>query len=257
MSSDDPFNTPLRDYEKPGHAINGRILFSAIIFLFLMVWFVFMLHVYAKWFWRQPARFPRQRSASRRRRFNFTGQEPASLQNVGLDSTVLKSLPVFVHKSQNLTDELECAVCLSKLEENEKCRLLPNCRHSFHVECIDMWFISHSTCPLCRIGAQPEQDLEFSRIGQISNTVIGPITSGIHDNLNLEQRHSIVAGCAEESNLQNPTNIFSWDGQKQMNDQGTSGGRSSIIPQIRIEIPKRSVGFSWPGEVREPHQPNG
>lgn len=29
-------------------------------------------------------------------------------------------------------------------------RILPKCRHEFHAECIDMWFSSHSTCPLCR-----------------------------------------------------------------------------------------------------------
>ncbi|KNA04688.1 hypothetical protein SOVF_197360 [Spinacia oleracea] len=36
------------------------------------------------------------------------------------------------------------------MSEGEKARLLPKCNHGFHVECIDMWFQSHSTCPLCR-----------------------------------------------------------------------------------------------------------
>nr|GMC53892.1 RING-H2 finger protein ATL60-like [Ipomoea batatas] len=36
------------------------------------------------------------------------------------------------------------------VSEGEKARLLPKCNHGFHVDCIDMWFHSHSTCPLCR-----------------------------------------------------------------------------------------------------------
>lgn len=41
-------------------------------------------------------------------------------------------------------------MCLSEFEEGETGRLLPKCKHSFHIECIDMWFHSNSTCPLCR-----------------------------------------------------------------------------------------------------------
>lgn len=31
-----------------------------------------------------------------------------------------------------------------------------NAYHSFHINWIDMWFQSHSTCPLCRPGALPD-----------------------------------------------------------------------------------------------------
>jgi hypothetical protein len=145
--------------------IHVRLMISALVVLLLVVLLVFFLHVYARWIWRQSARFSRRsrwRSASRRRRVHFTGQEPARLQNVGLDPAILETLPMFLYKSQNFTDALDCAVCLCELEENEKARLLPNCRHSFHVDCIDMWFLSHSTCPLCRTGAQPDQPVSES-----------------------------------------------------------------------------------------------
>lgn len=194
MSSDDPFHVPSHVYGKPRHAIHGRIMISAIIFFVFVVWFVLLLNAYARWFRRQPARFSRRRSASRRRRFHFTGEEPARLRNVGLDTAVIETLPMFVYKSQNFGDGLECAVCLSELEENEKGRFLPNCRHSFHLECIDMWLLSHSTCPLCRIDAQPEQPfLESARLPQVSLMIPGPIPSEIHDNLNSEQRHSTAS----------------------------------------------------------------
>jgi hypothetical protein len=45
---------------------------------------------------------------------------------------------------------LECAVCLCQFEDNDILRLLPKCQHAFHVDCVDLWLASHSTCPLCR-----------------------------------------------------------------------------------------------------------
>ncbi|XP_062221211.1 RING-H2 finger protein ATL72-like [Phragmites australis] len=50
-----------------------------------------------------------------------------------------------------------CAVCLEEIESGEMVRQLPACRHLFHVECIDMWLHSHSTCPLCRCDVSPQQ----------------------------------------------------------------------------------------------------
>ena len=50
----------------------------------------------------------------------------------------------------NLQEGLECAVCLSRFEDADILRLLPKCKHAFHLDCVDTWLISHSTCPLCR-----------------------------------------------------------------------------------------------------------
>ncbi|GLJ09590.1 hypothetical protein SUGI_0112430 [Cryptomeria japonica] len=68
---------------------------------------------------------------------------------------VAESFPVFVYERKNYSEQgLECAVCLSEFEEEEKGRILPACNHSFHVDCIDRWFESQSTCPICRANAQ-------------------------------------------------------------------------------------------------------
>ncbi|XP_061352090.1 RING-H2 finger protein ATL52-like [Gastrolobium bilobum] len=48
-----------------------------------------------------------------------------------------------------------CAVCLGDFEDGEELRTLPECMHSFHVPCIDMWLHSHSSCPICRASATP------------------------------------------------------------------------------------------------------
>jgi len=49
------------------------------------------------------------------------------------------------------TDQIPpCSICLSLFENGDELRILP-CRHRFHSECIDQWFRSHRTCPMCRI----------------------------------------------------------------------------------------------------------
>lgn len=69
----------------------------------------------------------------------------------GVDKTVVESLPFFRFSSlRGSRDGLECAVCLAKFEDVEVLRLLPKCKHAFHIDCIDQWLDKHSTCPLCR-----------------------------------------------------------------------------------------------------------
>jgi len=52
-------------------------------------------------------------------------------------------------------DGEQCSVCLGTVEAGEMVRRLPLCKHLYHVECIDMWLASHTTCPLCRADVEP------------------------------------------------------------------------------------------------------
>ncbi|XP_073113083.1 RING-H2 finger protein ATL2-like [Elaeis guineensis] len=70
-----------------------------------------------------------------------------------LDSRVLSSLPIFVYTIGG-EEKMECAVCLMEFKEGENGRLLPRCNHRFHTECVDMWFQSHTSCPLCRASVE-------------------------------------------------------------------------------------------------------
>ncbi|KAK6128090.1 hypothetical protein DH2020_038173 [Rehmannia glutinosa] len=133
--------------------LTGKIMVVAIILLFFVVVFVFCLHLYAKWFWyrrQEPTTTTTPRR--RRRRFDFAAghQEITVVGGHGLDPCLLKTLPVVTFDPKEFKDGLECAVCLCEVSEGEKARLLPKCNHGFHLECIDMWLQSHSTCPLCR-----------------------------------------------------------------------------------------------------------
>jgi hypothetical protein len=145
--------------------INGIFVLASFVVLFAVILLLFVICVY------RGTSLSGRTNISWRRRFSFAREDPLSLRNVGLDARVIESLPVFEYKAQSFKDALECAVCLSEFEENEKARLLPNCKHSFHVDCIDMWFRSHSTCPICRTGAQPKQRVGDNNTDEISINV--------------------------------------------------------------------------------------
>ncbi|KAG6435419.1 hypothetical protein SASPL_100292 [Salvia splendens] len=77
-----------------------------------------------------------------------------------LDAAVVRSLPVSVYPADR--EPAKCTLCLLEIVENEVVRLLPNCQHCFHMDCVDKWFLSHSTCPLCHspVDASAQKDLE-------------------------------------------------------------------------------------------------
>ncbi|GLJ09591.1 hypothetical protein SUGI_0112440 [Cryptomeria japonica] len=121
--------------------INIR-LFITSVFIFTVIIFMAALTTFVLCFKRLCIRRPPSESDE---------------NSIGLPQKkpVPESFPVFVYESKNYSEQgLECAVCLSEFEEEEKGRILPACNHSFHVDCIDRWFESQSTCPICRANAQ-------------------------------------------------------------------------------------------------------
>ncbi|MQL91036.1 hypothetical protein Taro_023652 [Colocasia esculenta] len=81
-------------------------------------------------------------------------------RNSGVERSVVESLPLFRFGSlQMRKGALECAVCLGRFDDEELLRLLPKCKHTFHVECVDTWLDAHSTCPICRHRVDPEDVL--------------------------------------------------------------------------------------------------
>ncbi|KAI3732837.1 hypothetical protein L1987_64046 [Smallanthus sonchifolius] len=78
-------------------------------------------------------------------------------QSRGLDSFTVQMIPVTQFKRKSELDKenqgdksTECTICLGEYEDDEWVKTLPICLHVFHVSCIDTWFQTHSSCPLCR-----------------------------------------------------------------------------------------------------------
>ncbi|KAJ7951424.1 RING-H2 finger protein-like protein [Quillaja saponaria] len=222
--------------------LTGKIMVAAIIVLFMVVVFVLLLHLYAKWFWwrvDESTNSPNQTRSRRRRRFVFVpGQDPAVArgQRRGLDPAILKSLPILAFHPEDFKDGLECAVCLSDLVQGEKARLLPKCNHGFHVDCIDMWFQSHSTCPLCRNPVASES----------SDSNASTITNGnIAENIQ-SPAENVAAGYTSESpNF--PTNVLFWGNQTQVSSRAAvSEVEEQEGPSFEPPCPSSSSASSSP-----------
>ncbi|XAR72029.1 hypothetical protein NMG60_11018518 [Bertholletia excelsa] len=122
--------------------------------------------------------------------FNRSSPNPRGFvsQQEEAPSSIENSLAEFIpaHKYQKdssiIGEDNTCAICISEFQEGEELRTLPECLHSFHVPCIDMWFYSHQTCPICRACAtaspsvsrgSPEDNLEASRQNRYTEPNLG------------------------------------------------------------------------------------
>ncbi|KAI0487970.1 hypothetical protein KFK09_027793 [Dendrobium nobile] len=132
-----------------GSAAGASLMLSAILSLIFVV-LVISIHIYT--------RYRRQYESDGlitiiHSRTPPTRRPAAATEAVskGLDAAAIEKLPTFPYRRpENGGGAAECAVCLSVAEEGEMVRMLPECKHLFHVGCIDMWLYSHSTCPVCR-----------------------------------------------------------------------------------------------------------
>ncbi|KAJ8465953.1 hypothetical protein OPV22_028505 [Ensete ventricosum] len=70
-------------------------------------------------------------------------------KGLGLDESTIQAIPTFRYREE-ADSVAECAVCLNGFHEEERIKLLPDCFHVFHIDCIDTWLQANSNCPLCR-----------------------------------------------------------------------------------------------------------
>ncbi|KAL6609498.1 hypothetical protein ACP70R_039467 [Stipagrostis hirtigluma subsp. patula] len=75
----------------------------------------------------------------------------ANAPAAGVPKPVIESLPFFRFATlRGARQGMECAVCLARFDDADLLRLLPRCRHAFHLDCVDRWLDSNASCPLCR-----------------------------------------------------------------------------------------------------------
>ncbi|KAH7314390.1 hypothetical protein KP509_21G001200 [Ceratopteris richardii] len=142
------------DHTHISATISNKLLILSFLIIFIALLMVIGAHFSLK----------RLQRSRRRLQSHLTQMDVATVHGMGLDKAVLSSLPTFIYSASPKASgsvsgdgkraSLECAVCLCEFEEGEEGRTLPSCEHSFHTQCIDMWFFSHKTCPLCRSDVQ-------------------------------------------------------------------------------------------------------
>ncbi|CAN4091151.1 unnamed protein product [Withania somnifera] len=182
------------------------------------------------------------------RRFSFSRnrrvEEPlvvysSPVENRGLDESVIRSIPVFKYnkkREENASVTCECAVCLNEFQENDKLRVIPNCAHIFHIDCIDVWLQNNANCPLCRNSISSSSTTPNTKLLLFPlDPIIAP-SSTPHQDPNLENFRDEDYVVIEISNSSNttPTNT-----QERLLNAGEITGHFSISPSPR----KQKVPF--------------
>ncbi|CAA7018514.1 unnamed protein product [Microthlaspi erraticum] len=252
-----------------GEEMMGKVILFVVVSLFAAILFLLLLHLYARLFWwRVEQHFNLNLIRSddpgstvhvigrhnQRRRFIFAQAQEDPPRNTGLDSSLLQSIPVVVFKSTDFKDGIECSVCLSDLVDGDKARVLPRCNHGFHVDCIDMWFQSHSTCPLCRntVGSVEEETTHGGNEGLSQNQNFESGHSSNQQNPSHQDQSSVLGVSTEPLNF--PTNVLVWGDHNQVRSQGvivtgndhhqiestTIGNRAQEVTALVVDIPANS-----------------
>ncbi|KAM1269295.1 hypothetical protein PS1_001460 [Malus domestica] len=149
MTSQDnqPLNVHFTVLDDDQFRVRGKTLFVVVV-IFTVVLLVTLFLLYARWL----CRFHLHNVSS-----DAPPAPPLYLPE-GLDAAFIRALPIVLYQESNRDLEAgsggECCICLGVFEDGEKVKVLPNCRHSYHSECVDTWLSTHSSCPICR--AQPQ-----------------------------------------------------------------------------------------------------
>ncbi|KAK1379842.1 RING-H2 finger protein ATL16 [Heracleum sosnowskyi] len=142
-------------------------------------------------------------SRSRRREDLLMGYA-TTYGNRGLDESVIRSIPIFQFKKVEKEDAemgnsfVECAVCLNEFHEQEKLRMIPNCGHLFHIDCIDVWLQNNANCPLCRTSISFAH--QFPPLDQERPSSAHQDQVQYHDNFMGREEDYVVIELAEQEN---------------------------------------------------------
>ncbi|XP_010550113.1 PREDICTED: RING-H2 finger protein ATL46-like [Tarenaya hassleriana] len=150
-------NLPSTSSPSSGAKVSPVVLF-VIVILALLFFVSGVLHLLVRFLLKQRQSASQSSLGSNRNRETSTSdalqrqlQQLFHLHDSGLDQAFIDALPVFQYKEiVGAKEPFDCAVCLCEFSEKDKLRLLPMCSHAFHINCIDTWLLSNSTCPLCR-----------------------------------------------------------------------------------------------------------
>lgn len=152
LSPPQPAPPPPPNLETDGFSLTNKVspTILLIIIILAIIFFVSgLLHLLVRFLLRLPNSDPDDFDDATVLQGQL--QQLFHLHDAGVDQSFIDILPVFNYKSIiGVKNPFDCAVCLCEFEGEDKLRLLPKCSHAFHMECIDTWLLSHSTCPLCR-----------------------------------------------------------------------------------------------------------
>ncbi|GMI72039.1 Arabidopsis Toxicos en Levadura 16 [Hibiscus trionum] len=183
------FSQALSPITSPGNSISGShshssdtsfpIIAIAVLGILataflLLSYYIFVIKCCLNW---QRIDLFRRFSLSRRQHEDpLMAYSPAiERRHRGLDESVIRQIPIFrFDKDSKERSFCECAVCLNEFEDEEKLRMIPNCSHVFHIDCIDVWLQNNANCPLCRTSISSHGGFHADPVVAPSSTPLDP-----------------------------------------------------------------------------------
>lgn len=126
--------------EDSNFKIHGHVYLFVIIFISLVIFFA-ILFLFVRW----TCKYRRSLTTP----IANANTTTSNTESCGLEAIVIDKLPICLHHG-SVDEEVQCSVCLSAFQDQEKVKILPGCNHAYHPDCIDKWLHTHSSCPLCR-----------------------------------------------------------------------------------------------------------
>ena len=81
---------------------------------------------------------------------NFTYENLSQLKDIKIgliNKNLLKKSNTKLYSDESNTEL--CVICQDEIINNQIIRQI-NCRHIFHIDCIDEWFLENKKCPTCK-----------------------------------------------------------------------------------------------------------
>ena len=102
----------------------------------------------------------------------------------GLPASFLEPVPIFPTREQvqggstvrilDISDGTNtCTICQDDMSVGNTIRTLNTCQHTFHISCIDTWFVSNVRCPVCRHDIRETGGATDGKVGEEDDDQFG------------------------------------------------------------------------------------
>ncbi|KAF8772957.1 hypothetical protein HU200_005360 [Digitaria exilis] len=179
-------------------------------------------------------------------------QQLFHLHDAGVDQSFIDALPVFLYGAvvgAGGKDPFDCAVCLCEFAGDDRLRLLPKCSHAFHVDCIDTWLLSHSTCPLCRRSLLGD----FSPCGGACSPLVFVLGSGSEAGSVVSDRLDATASSARLNFIMEQEDAAAQDRKQHAASADATEKKDEVVVSVKLGKFRSQAGTEGAGGSSASH----